>query len=119
MIRRPPRSTLFPYTTLSPTSQREQLAAEPQRGRGIVPLGGHVALGVTAGGKPGPDAGGGEAGRRGGIPQHRRPGPVTQPPARGVPGDLVAAGPGGGGPPRPPHPPPPNQKRRGPPKPPP
>src|SRR2546430_12640310 len=76
MIRRPPRSTLFPYTTLSPTSQREQLAAEPQRGRGIVPLGGHVALGVTAGGKPGPDAGGGEAGRRGGIPQHRRPGPV-------------------------------------------
>src|SRR3712207_9251640 len=34
MIRRPPRSTLFPYTTLF----RSRRSAGPQRGPGLVPL---------------------------------------------------------------------------------
>src|SRR3712207_8119060 len=37
MIRRPPRSTLFPYTTLFRSDQR------PARRRGPDPLGGHLA----------------------------------------------------------------------------
>src|SRR3712207_8818790 len=47
MIRRPPRSTLFPYTTLFRSHQRQVDAVE--RGRGEVP--GLVGLGQTCSGK--------------------------------------------------------------------
>src|SRR3712207_7657420 len=44
MIRRPPRSTLFPYTTLFRSRPRRELsrrAAEAAGGAGAVPEGGH------------------------------------------------------------------------------
>src|SRR3712207_7996475 len=43
MIRRPPRSTLFPYTTLFRSKSRDDIATDPHRPTGGRAVAGHVA----------------------------------------------------------------------------
>src|SRR2546430_4875635 len=49
MIRRPPRSTLFPYTTLFRSLNAEIVAGDIQRDVGAVPDGRHIAWAVPGG----------------------------------------------------------------------
>src|SRR2546430_16166421 len=52
MIRRPPRSTLFPYTTLFRSSRSIPRQAEPPTSSGYVRLLDHAGGGVILEGKP-------------------------------------------------------------------
>src|SRR2546430_11885685 len=84
MIRRPPRSTLFPYTTLFRSKQLDALFESDAAAATAAPAGGS-ATAVTAPGTPAPDAGGPgrapagslEEVKRGGLPGGRTPGAPT------------------------------------------
>src|SRR2546430_11879962 len=104
MIRRPPRSTLFPYTTLFRSCQRAVHAELPlpigRRGAcREVPARGRRALRRRA-------AGGGGAARRGGrigppTSPPQKPRPPTWPPKKGGAGGIRRAAPASLCPPRP------------------
>src|SRR3712207_8693237 len=65
MIRRPPRSTLFPYTTLFRSAQRRVVDVEGVAERGAGGLGaGHGTLQVGLGQQKRPPAGCGRSARR-------------------------------------------------------
>src|SRR2546422_366407 len=70
MIRRPPRSTLFPYTTLFRSSSRRQLLGRAVRALGV-PCGARVLAARRGRGSAGPRAL--PAPGRGGRPHARRP----------------------------------------------
>src|SRR2546429_9920057 len=71
MIRRPPRSTLFLYTTLFRSPRPRQGPADPDPGRGGVPGGRNLGAAGAAGRKGRMGEGrGGEKGRFRGAPHH-------------------------------------------------
>src|SRR3712207_6928951 len=61
MIRRPPRSTLFPYTTLFRSLRRRPLLADAHAGRGLrrLPFDGRRRRGLGGAHRRGPEVGAG------------------------------------------------------------
>src|SRR5260370_41286286 len=85
MIRRPPRSTLFPYTTLFRSAVLGLERVVVEQAAGVVPSG----LGVDDAGRPVPPGGGEiEAG------QLLAPGPADEVPGLAVMGGVIAGQPG-------------------------
>src|SRR3712207_7057676 len=81
MIRRPPRSTLFPYTTLFRSRRPNRAVHAPRPAPAAVPAPHAVGRGRAAPGRPGETAGDvGRDRRAGGGVRGRAGGPPAEPP---------------------------------------